>query len=170
MAATNQNLKQKVATGEFREDLYYRLKVVEINLPSLRDRRNDIPLLLEHFLQKFNRVFAKNIGGISTEAFDILMLHTWPGNVRELENTIEHAFVRCRQSAITVDHLPPEFGEIAMQLDSAKPDGDEQSEALRIRQALITTNWNKSMAADLLGMSRRTIYRKIEQYGITASS
>lgn len=168
VAATNQDLKQKVAAGEFREDLYYRLKVVEIHLPSLRDRRNDIPLLLEHFLKKFNRTFGRDIGGISTDAFNVLMLHTWPGNVRELENTIEHAFVRCRQGVITVEHLPQEFGEVALQVNFDKgPDG-EQQEAQRIRRALIKTDWNKTRAAELLGISRRTIYRKIDQYGITA--
>ena len=146
--------------------VYYRLKVVEIHLPSLRDRRNDIPLLLEHFLKKFNRTFGRDIGGISTDAFNVLMQHAWPGNVRELENTIEHAFVRCRQSAITVDHLPQDFGEIALQVNSGKgPDG-EQQEAQRIRGALIKADWNKTRAAELLGMSRRTIYRKIDQYGI----
>ncbi|MCU7816656.1 MAG: sigma-54 dependent transcriptional regulator, partial [Candidatus Thiodiazotropha sp. (ex Rostrolucina anterorostrata)] len=167
VAATNQDLKQKVAVGEFREDLYYRLKVVEIQLPSLRDCRSDIPLLLEHFLKKFNRTFGRDIGGISTDAFNVLILHSWPGNVRELENTIEHAFVRCRQGAITVDHLPQEFGEIALQVNSDKgPDG-EQQEGQRISRALIKTDWNKTRAAELLGMSRRTIYRKIDQYGIT---
>jgi PAS domain S-box-containing protein len=168
VAATNQDLKQKVTAGEFREDLYYRLKVVVMYLPPLRQRRSDIPLLLEHFLKKFNRQFGRNIGGISTDAFNVLMLHTWPGNVRELENTLEHAFVRCRQGAITVDHLPPEFEKLAQQLNSAAGPAGEQQEARRIRLALVKTAWNKSRAAELLGMSRRTIYRKIDQYGITA--
>jgi len=167
VAATNQDLEQKVATGEFREDLYYRLKVVVINLPPLRDRRNDIPLLLEHFLKKFNRTLARNIGGISTDAFNVLMLHTWPGNVRELENTLEHAFVRCRQGAITVSHLPPEFEKLADHLSPANGPAGERQEARRIRLALVKTTWNKSRAAKLLGISRRTIYRKIDQYGIT---
>ena len=126
VAATNQDLKQKVAAGEFREDLYYRLKVVEIHLPSLRDRRSDIPLLLDHFLKKFNRTFAKDIVGVSTDTCNVLMEHSWPGNIRELENTVEHAFVRCRQGAITVDHLPPEFDAIAPQLNPGKGVGGEQ--------------------------------------------
>ena len=168
VAATNQNLQQKVAAGEFREDLYYRLKVVVIHLPPIRDRRNDIPLLLEHFLKKFNHSFERSIRGISTDAFNVLMLHTWPGNVRELENTLEHAFVRCRQGAITVDHLPPEFEKLAQQLIPVDGPAGEQQEARRIRLALVKTSWNKSRAAELLGMSRRTIYRKIDQYGITS--
>jgi PAS domain S-box-containing protein len=167
VAATNQDLKEKVATGEFREDLYYRLKVVEIHLPPLRERRNDIPLLLEYFRKKFNRTFARDIGGFSTDAFNVLILHAWPGNIRELENTVEHAFVRCRQGAITVDHLPPEFKKLAERLSSADGPIAEQQEARRIRKALVKTAWNKSRAAEILGMSRRTIYRKIEQYGIT---
>ena len=166
VAATNQDLKQKVAVGEFREDLYYRLKVVEIHVPNLRNRRNDIPLLLDHFLKKFNRNLARDIGGISTDAFNILMLHSWPGNVRELENTIEHAFVRCRQGVITVEHLPPEFGENVLQPTFGKSAGGEEQEARSIRRALVKADWNKTRAAELLGMSRRTIYRKIEQFGI----
>ena len=168
VAATNQDLKKKVADGDFREDLYYRLKVVEIPLPPLRQRRNDIPLLIEHFCKKFNRAFARNIGGLSTDAFNVLMLHTWPGNVRELENTLEHAFVRCRQGAIAVDHLPPEFAKLAGQLSPADGPAGEQQEARRIRLALVKTAWNKSRAAEMLGMSRRTIYRKIDQYGIAS--
>jgi len=167
VAATNQDLTQKVATGAFREDLYYRLKVVVIDLPLLRDRSNDIPLLLEHFLKKLNLKFARNIGGISTDALNVLMLYTWPGNIRELENTLEHAFVRCRQGTITVGHLPPEFGKLAEHLSPADGPAGEQQEARRIRLALVKTSWNKSRAAELLGMSRRTIYRKIDQYGIT---
>jgi transcriptional regulator of acetoin/glycerol metabolism len=98
------------------------------------------------------------------------MLHTWPGNVRELENTVEHAFVRCRQGAITVDHLPPEFEKLAQQLNPAEGPAGAQREARRIRQALANTAWNKSRAAELLGMSRRTIYRKIALYGITSEA
>ena len=105
--------------------------------------------------------------GISTDAFNILMLHTWPGNVRELENTLEHAFVRCRKGVITIAHLPSEFSEIAQNLNPTDRVGDEQQEAQRIREALLQTGWNKTRAAELLGMSRRTIYRKIDQYRIS---
>lgn len=167
VAATNQDLKEKVAAGEFREDLYYRLKVVEIHLPGLRDRRSDIPLLLEHFLKKFNRKFAKEIAGVSTEAFNVLMAHSWPGNVRELENSLEHAFVRCRQGVITVEYLPPEFCKIALRVNSGNSLDGEQQEARQIHQALVKTNWNKTRAAEILGMSRRTIYRKMDQYKIS---
>ncbi|MFT5729329.1 MAG: two-component system response regulator HydG [Desulforhopalus sp.] len=167
VAATNQDLPQKIATGEFREDLYYRLRVFEIKLPTLRDRRNDIPLLLGHFLEKFNCTFARSIKDVSTDVFNILMLHNWPGNIRELANTLEHAFVRCHQDIITLKDLPPEFEKIAQQISSAKAPVNEQEEARRIRQALLKTDWNKSRAAELLGISRRTIYRKIEQFSIS---
>ena len=167
VAATNQDLKQKVEDGEFRQDLYYRFKVVEINLPPLRNRYQDIPLLLDHFLKKFNILFSKNIRGISTDTLNVLMQHSWPGNIRELENTLEHAFVRCRAGIITVDHLPPEFNKISQQINFKDSPDRDQREALRIRSALKESGWNKSRAAEILGMSRRTIYRKIEQYDIT---
>ncbi len=166
VAATNQNLQKKVSRGEFREDLYYRLKVVEINMPSLRERRNDISLLIEHFLKSFNRKFDKKIGGFSTDAYKALMNHHWPGNVRELENTLEQAFIRCRQGAITIDHLPAEIGNPARLLRPSPGHADMHDEAQRIRLALMKTAWNKSKAARLLGMSRRTIYRRIKQHAI----
>ena len=166
VAATNQDLKQKVSFGEFRKDLYYRLKVVEIQTPALRDRRSDIPLLIDHLLTKFNRIFARNIAGLSTDAYKAIMQHNWPGNVRELENAIEHAFVRCHQSIITVHHLPSEFAEKTQPLIADDIPAYVQQEAQRIRNILTVTSGNKSRAAQLLGISRRTIYRKIKQYSI----
>jgi len=166
VAATNQNLTKKVESGLFRKDLYYRLKVVEIKLPTLKERLSDLPLLIDHFLQKFNLIFSSKIGGLSTDAFDGLMSHSWPGNIRELENTLEHAFVRCRKGIITMDHLPPEFRQIARKIHSTVKIGDEKLEVARIRRALALANWNKTKAAALLGVSRRTIYRKIDQHKI----
>ena len=167
VAATNRNLPEKVARGRFREDLYYRLKVIEIRLPPLRERRSDIPLLLEYFLKLFNRRFDKSIGGITTNAYKVLMNHNWPGNVRELENTLEQAFVRCQQGAITIDHLPPEMRDLAKGLHSNPGYAGKHDEVGRIRLALKKTYWNKSKAARLLGMSRRTLYRKIAKHRIT---
>lgn len=166
VAATNQDLTKKVEQGAFRKDLYYRLKVVEIKLPALRERLNDLPLLIDHFLHKFNLVFSRKINGLSTDAVDGLLSHCWPGNIRELENTLEHAFVRCRQGVITMDHLPPEFRQIARKIKPAVKMGDEKLEIARIRRALALANWNKTKAAALLGVSRRTIYRKIDQHNI----
>jgi transcriptional regulator with PAS, ATPase and Fis domain len=167
VTATNQNLKKKVASGDFRQDLFYRLKVVEINLPPLRERREDIPLLIEHFLERFNHSFSRKIKGVSAEAFSVLMLHSWPGNIRELGNSLEHAYVRCRQKIITTEHLPPEFLTSASKINTSAPTDRKLREAQKIKWALGETAWNKTQAAHLLGVSRRTIYRKIDEYRIT---
>lgn len=165
VAATNRDLVAKVATGEFREDLYYRLRVVQISLPPLRERKDDIPLLVTHLIKKFNRIFGKKIKAVSSDVDRLLLRHAWPGNVRELENAIEHAFILCNQRVITLNHLPPEFREqtrgMAM-LNSI----DRRSEAEAIEDALQRTDGNKAKAARLLSMSRRTFYRKIEKYNI----
>jgi two-component system, NtrC family, response regulator HydG len=166
VAATNQNLKEKIRRGEFREDLYYRLKVVEVCLPSLRERKEDIPLLVNHFINKFNKKLNKEIVAISSDVQKIFMEYQWPGNVRELEHTLEHAFVLCHhQETIAVNHLPPEFKEFFETKISFLEDM-KLDEPKAILQALKKTSWNKVMAAHLLGMSRRTIYRKIHDYNI----
>ena len=165
VAATNQNLREKVKHGEFREDLYYRLKVVELNLPPLRDRREDIPLLVNHFLKKFNKKLNKEIAAISADVQKIFMNYAWPGNVRELEHTLEHAFILCHQNIITVDHLPLAFKDfIGPKVSSFRDLRADESQA--ILRALEQSAWNKAGAARLLGMSRRTIYRKIKEYKI----
>lgn len=165
IAATNQNLYEKVKRGEFREDLYYRLKVVEMRLPPLRDRKEDIPLLVKHFVKKFNKKLNKEISAISADVQKIFMNYTWPGNIRELEHTMEHAFILCHQNIITADHLPLNFKDlIEPHRVSFK---DEKAEELQsIRRALEQVAWNKVRAARLLGMSRRTLYRKIKDYKI----
>ncbi len=162
VAATNQDLKKKIEEGSFREDLYYRLKVVEIDIPPLRERKDDIPLLTEHFVTKFNQKFNKDIIGVSDEVYDIFMIYRWSGNVRELEHTLEHAFITCRQSTITVNDLPAEFrkergGNISMSKDD---------EFTAIMESLEKTHWNKSEAARLLGMTRTTFYNKLRKYDI----
>jgi PAS domain S-box-containing protein len=165
VAATNQDLAQKVRQGEFREDLYYRLKVVDIHLPPLRKRLDDIPLLVEHFLTAFNRKFDKKIKDLSTDVWALLTNHHWPGNVRELKNTLEHAFIRCNENVITMDHLPVELCSFHRDGHGvANRSAGQEAEA--IRHTLIKARWNKSRAADLLGISRRTIYRKMQKYGI----
>jgi two-component system, NtrC family, response regulator HydG len=165
VAATNQNLKERIRRGEFREDLYYRLKVVEVGLPSLRERREDIPLLVNHFINKFNKKLNREIVAISSDVQKIFMEYQWPGNVRELEHTLEHAFILCRQKTVTVNHLPSAFKEFAGAKTSFLEDM-KIDEPQAILQALKKTSWNKAMAARLLGMSRRTIYRKIHDYKI----
>jgi transcriptional regulator with PAS, ATPase and Fis domain len=166
VAATNQDLAEKVKLGEFREDLYYRLNVMKIIMPPLRERREDIPLLIDHFIHKFNNKFGKEITTVTSDVQDILMQYSWPGNVRELEHTLEHAFILCRQSTITIHHLPPELKTYSTREVIDRSDGKADDPAA-IRQALEKTAWNKSKAASLLGISRRSIYRKIEEFNIT---
>lgn len=169
IACTNKDLKEKVMKGEFREDLYYRLKVVEITLPPLRDRLEDVPLLTTHFCRSFNEKFKKNIKGISHEALEKFMNYPWPGNVRELEHALEHAFVLCNGREIKTEHLPPEIrgykgteNGTARAINGNKPKQDQE-----IIDVLNKTDWNKAKAARLLGINRRTIYRKISKLQMT---
>jgi PAS domain S-box-containing protein len=165
VAATNKDLLQKVKRGEFREDLYYRLKVVEIPLPPLRERKEDIPLLEQHFLNKFNKAFGKEVSSITNDVRRLLMDYPWPGNVRELEHAFEHAFIVCNQGVITVGDLPPELGASRATGQLAREDRSELDRETFI-EALEKTDWNKAKAARLLGLSRQTMYRKLEEYGI----
>jgi two-component system, NtrC family, response regulator HydG len=165
VACTNQDLRKKIEHGEFREDLYYRLNVVEISVPPLKDRKEDIPALIDHFVNKFNKKINKNIVGISTDVQKIFMNYSWPGNIRELEHALEHAFILCHQKTITVKHLPPAFEKffVTGEAHFNSMGGDEK---LAIVQALEKTAGNKTMAARLLGISRRGIYRKIKEHKI----
>jgi two-component system response regulator HydG len=168
IAATNRNLKQMVSRGEFREDLYYRLKVLEIALPPLRERREDIPLLVNHFINSFNKSYKKRIEGISQEALKTFMTYPWPGNVRELQHAIEHAFVLCNHATITLEHLPgelkePPAPEAAAAAPAPKPAALGSREVL---EALQKTDWNKAKAARLLGISRPTLYQLIQLHNL----
>ena len=165
IAATNRNLQEKVQLGEMREDLYYRLKVVEIRLPPLRDRREDIPLLLEHFRDKFNAKFKKNITAVSSDVLKAFAKYPWPGNVRELEHTMEHAFVLCNQNIITFDHLPPDFMKIPGMRRSAGGEAQGIDSGATL-EALNKTAWNKAKAARLLGIDRVTLYRRIKKFNL----
>ena len=165
VAATNQRLHEKVRRGDFREDLYYRLKVVEVIMPPLRERKEDIPLLLNHFMNKFNKKLNKEIVAVSADVQKIFMNYSWPGNVRELEHTLEHAFIICRQNTITTDCLPLALKDfIGTKISALGDSGVDESHA--ILHALEKTSWNKARAASLLGISRRTIYRKIKEFKI----
>lgn len=166
IAATNRNLKEEVSLGEFREDLYYRLNVVEVSLPPLRERREDIPLLVHHFKDLFNEKLNKNIDGISNDVLTKFMGYPWRGNIRELEHAIEHGFVLCRGRTITVDHLPTEIREYST-TESPTPRKRHVNEPQEILQVLNKTGWNKAKAARRLGISRRTIYRKIVEHKLT---
>jgi DNA-binding NtrC family response regulator len=155
---------KKVRNGEFREDLFYRLRVVQIPMPPLRKRREDIPLLIEHFIGLYNQRFSRQMQGIDAAAAKRMTSYDWPGNIRELQHAVEHAFVMCRGETIGLEHLPPELHDAVEPLLSDT--GDKEDDATRILAALEKSGGNKSQAARLLGMSRRTIYRKIEELGI----
>ncbi|MFN3476031.1 MAG: sigma-54-dependent transcriptional regulator [Candidatus Methylomirabilales bacterium] len=164
VAATNQDLAQAVKEKRFREDLYYRLNVITITLPPLRERREDIPLLAQHFLMLYARRNNKMIKGFSREAFDLLVDYPWPGNVRELENAIERAVVLSRDEVIDVDDLPEALvgeapGERAITIPLGTP--LEEVERRLIEETLRHTKGDKTLAAKLLGIASRTIYRKL---------
>ncbi len=165
IAATNQDLRKKVRSRKFREDLYHRLKVVELNVPPLRDRREDIPLLMDHFIEVFNKQLNKSIKSLSSDVHKIFMEYKWPGNVRELQHTLEYAFVLCNKPIITVDNLPPEFG--GADTINIQPVNEMKSDEREvILQALEKAGWNKAKAARLLGIDRTTIYQKIKKHNI----
>lgn len=165
VAATNRDLAGMVEAGEFREDLYYRLKVVEVYMPPLRNRKDDIPVLTSHMIGKLNNKFKKKIKSVSSDVKDLFLHYPWPGNVRELENTLEHAFILCQQNVITLSHLPHELQEQDKPAVAFNKMGS-RTEAEAIRKALQKTDGNKAKAARLLSMSRRTIYRKIDKHHI----
>jgi len=169
VACTNQDLREKIEKGEFREDLYYRLNVVEICVPPLRERKEDIPSLIGYFVKKFNKKINKNILSISSDVQKVFMDYSWPGNVRELEHALEHAFILCHQKTITLKHLPPVFENFTTaKAHFFKNMGVDEKQM--IVQALEKTAGNKTMAARLLGISRRNIYRKIKDYKIEMKS
>ncbi len=169
IVATNRDLAELTRNGTFREDLYYRVNVVRIELPPLRRRKEDLPLLVEQFIVKFNRLHHATVRGIAPEALSLLMAHDWPGNVRELENVIERAFVLCPDGTIEIRHLPDELtlhgsrsaGPVTLQ------DARLQMEAQAIQAALERTGFNRLEAARVLGMHKATLFRKIRQLGIS---
>ena len=172
IAATNKKLDELVKAGSFREDLFFRLRVVEIRLPPLRERTEDIPLLAQAFLREFARENDKPVSKFSPEAMDVILRHSWPGNVRKLRTAIEHAVVLCKSDKITPRDLPPSARPAAVAPASAPParaSGDlsvKEAEKQLIIRALKATDGNRTLAAKKLGMSRRTLYRKLTEYGL----
>jgi PAS domain S-box-containing protein len=171
VCATNRNLKELISSGKFREDLYYRINVVAINLPPLRERDEDIPLLVEHFRDKLNIETRKHVDKVSQEAMDLLIDHSWPGNVRELENAIGHAFVHCRGDTILPEHLPRDLVVTAPRIPDGKvPAGSlEEIEKVAISEMLRRCKGNRSLAAQRLGIGRSSLWRKIKKYGLNDS-
>jgi PAS domain S-box-containing protein len=168
IAATNQDLRELARVGAFREDLYYRVNIVRVELPLLRERREDIPLLVEHFIAKFNRLQGKHVAGVSEEAKAILVAHDYPGNVRELENIIEYAFVLCRGGLIDWQHLPPSLRS-QHDLDSLADGRNvtlKDREALHIVETIRRHHGNRTAAARELGIHLSTLFRKIKSMRI----
>ncbi len=168
VAATNKDLGKLVRKGVFRQDLFYRINVVRLKLPELRDRREDVPLLVERFISKFNRLQNKDIVGVSDETLAILMEHDYPGNVRELENIVEHAFVLCRAGLIEPCCLPPTLRREA-DAPSARGKGPrtlKSLETLHIADALRRHEGNRTAAAKELGINPSTLFRKIKSLGL----
>lgn len=167
IAATNKDLKKEVENGNFREDLYYRLNVIPINIPPLRVRRNDISLLVEHFLKRLNLRGNKKVKGISSEAMDILMRYNWPGNVRELENIIEHAFILTKNEFISGQSLPFDICSIVNK--EQKISSFQDNEKKFLARVLEEYKWNKLQVAKKLNISRSTLYAKLKKYNIHSS-
>ena len=169
VVATNRDLTELTKKGTFREDLYYRVNVVRIELPPLRRRKEDIPLLVEQFIAKYNRLHHATVRGISQETLSLLMAHDWPGNVRELENIIERAFVVCPDGMIEIAHLPDEmtFHGSRSTVPTALQDARSHLESQAIRTALERNGFSRLAAARELGMHKSTLFRKIKQLGIT---
>ncbi len=167
IAATNKCLKDMVNQEKFRKDLYYRINVIKLQIPPLQERKEDIPLLVEHFIQKFNHLQDKNIQGIDNDVLEILMRHNYPGNVRELENIMEHAFVLCSDPIIKRKHLPMElFKPLKNEEDINFHRELNNAEAELIIKTLKEHNWNRQSAAKALNMHKTTLFRKIKRLGI----
>ncbi|MBI4664973.1 MAG: sigma-54-dependent Fis family transcriptional regulator [Nitrospinae bacterium] len=169
IAASNRKLADMVKSGEFREDLYYRLRVVEINIPPLRERKGDVLLLCKHFLNKFSASMRRDVKGFTRDALNRLLEHPWPGNVRELENCIESAVALCKSSTIDLDDLPKSLGGVEVGIAyaaSQNPITLEELEKRYILEILKSNNYNQKKTADILAIGRNTLWRKIKRYQI----
>jgi len=168
IAATNLDIQKAIAESRFREDLYYRLNVIPIEVPPLRERKDDIPLLIRYFLKKLSLLTGKKITEIDDIAMAILQGYNWPGNVRELENVIEYAHTRTRSTIITEDRLPPALLNQRIDRSNIETESTEQplSEHDRILAVLDEVHWNRSKAAEKLGIGRATLWRKMKAYNL----
>jgi len=171
LAATNRSLVDEVAAGRFREDLYYRLNVLEIRIPPLRERREDIPLLANFLLTRLGEKNRKQVRNLSPEFVSALMAYTWPGNVRELENVLERGLILSRTDTLTPDLLPPQMANLTED-QAATPGRDfarqavEEAEKDALVRALAANDGHREKTADALGVSRRTLQYKLKKYGL----
>ncbi len=168
IAATNKDLNKEISEGRFREDLLFRINVINIDLPPLRERMDDFPILINHFIQKFNEKFKKNITGIATNTFKILEKYNWPGNIRELENVIEHGFVLCQNKIIQTEHLPEKLiNQINVESDTKTTTSPVlEAEKRLIISTLEKFNGNKNETAKALGINKSTLWRKMKKFNL----
>jgi PAS domain S-box-containing protein len=167
LAATNKDLEAELKAGRFREDLYFRINVIRVVLPPLRERKEDVPLLVRRFIERMNRLRGKNIKDLAEEALSALMQYDWPGNIRELENAIEHACVLSRGEKIEIHHLPGTLRKISFPQKTIRPGKAlADLEAQAISEALSRNDWRRSAAAKELGIHKTTLWRKMNQLGI----
>lgn len=167
VTATNLDLRDLVREGKFREDLYYRLNVAKISLPPLKERKEDIPLLVDHFIHKFTFLKGKNIEGVTSEVLSFLMDYAFPGNIRELENIIEYSFIACKGTTVGMEHLSRDLFE-SHNKKSPLLSTTEREESQKIRAILERHLYNRPAAARALGLSRTTLWRKMRKYGLNA--
>jgi PAS domain S-box-containing protein len=167
IVATNRNLVELIQSGSFREDLYYRINVIRLELPPLRERKDDLPLLVDQFIRRFNRVQHRTVPGISSEALSLLMVHHWPGNIRELQNCIERAFVLCGDGRIDIAHLPEELtvsgSSVSLGTQSSL---HELLDRQAIQAALERSGFNRLVAARELGIHKTTLFRRMKRLGM----
>ncbi|HOE11189.1 MAG TPA: sigma 54-interacting transcriptional regulator [bacterium] len=166
VAATNKNLSELVMQGLFRDDLYYRLNVFTLRLPALRDRREDVPLLIRHFMLRFEERFGRTIKAIDPQVMDLFLHHEWPGNVRQLENALEHAVVLCRDGIIHLDNLPQELFRGSAMRAVTPVETRQPMDSHRLREVLDSVGWNRSRAASLIGVHRNTLARWMRKHGL----
>ena len=166
IAATHEDLAEQIRNGAFREDLYYRINVIRVALPPLRRRKEDIGLLVDQFIKRFNRLQHKKVEGMAVETLSLLMAHDWPGNVRELENVIERAFVLCSEGLIEIGHLPDELKARRTTGHADLPSAHDLIDVQAIRLALENHGYNRVAAARELGIHKTTLYRRMKKLGI----
>lgn len=182
LAATNQNLLERIKNNQFREDLYYRLQVVQLDVPPLRERMDDMELLVRYFIDKFNRIFGKKIQGVQPEVLEILKNYNWPGNIRQLENVMERTFNMVESDEILLEHLPTYLAEATPESERTSASKNKESadhgrretlsgakevlERQKIEEILRKAHGNKSEAARMLGITRMTLYQKLRKYGL----
>jgi len=173
IAATNQDLQELIRQGKFRNDLYYRLNIISVDLPPLRERKEDIPVLVEHFIKKHAKPLNKDIRGISDEALTCMIAYSWPGNIRELENAIERACVLSQGALLGLEEMPDSIFKINADnpvSNTCLKDALKDPEKKIILDALQKCSGNKKEAAELLGINRTTLYKKLSQYGISLNN